>query len=292
MKPAPFGYLSPRSVDEAVELMASYGEEAKVIAGGQSLGPLLNLRLATPAMLIDVNRIPEISGIIDEDAGQLTLGAMTRQHDAETSASLAAACPLLTDALPYVAHRTIRNRGTVGGSLAHADPAAELPAVITALQAKLLVRSTTDSRTICAENFFQSYFTTALEPDELLVAVRIRKASGPTGASWQEFAPRRGDYAIVGVATVLTLDKDGRVAQASVVCSGVADVPMHLRAAEDALIGREPTLEALAQVAAEAADGTEPPSDLIASSTYRRHLIGVLVHRALNAAARAAGGQA
>ncbi|MPZ63663.1 MAG: xanthine dehydrogenase family protein subunit M [Propionibacteriales bacterium] len=282
MKPAPFGYLAPRSVDETLELMASHGDDAKVIAGGQSLGPLLNLRLATPAMVIDLNRILELAGISAHDGDGLTIGAMTRQHDAETSPAVAAACPLLAEALPYVAHRTIRNRGTIGGSLAHSDPAAELPAVVTAVRAEMVIRSRSGERTIPAEEFFLGYFTAALEPDELLVAVRVPAVPARTTSAWQEFATRSGDYAIVGVAAVIGLDGAGVVDRASIVCSGIADVPRQLSTAQSALVGQEPTSAVIA--AAVAAQHTDPPADLVGSSSYRRHLVGVLAQRALEAA--------
>jgi carbon-monoxide dehydrogenase medium subunit len=288
VKPAPFRYVRAESLDEVLQLLAEHGDEAKVLAGGQSLGPLLNLRLATPAVLVDINRVPELMGAPEDEGTAVTLPAVTRQRDAERSVLLARKCPLVTQALPFVAHSTIRNRGTVGGSLAHADPAAELPAVATALGAELLARSARGSRFISADDFFQSYFTSDLAEDEVLVSVRIPARTSGHGSAWEEFAPRPGDFAIVGVAASVHMNVSGVVTAARLVCSGVAETPHRAVEAERILVGQEPTAEVLAAAGAAAAAGSHPPADLVGSSEYRQHLIGLLTGRALeNAAGRA-----
>lgn len=288
MKPAPFRYLRPRDLDELLQVMATHGDEGKVLAGGQSLGPLLNLRLATPAVLVDVNTVPELAVAPAEDGSVVTVSAMTRQADAERSALLASRCPLLTQALPFVAHRTIRNRGTVGGSLAHADPAAELPAVAVAAGAELVVQSLRGRRVVPARDFFQSYFTTALEDDEVLTSIVLPASSSGDGSDWQEFAPRHGDYAIVGVAVHVHLDESGVVTAARLVCSGVAEKPYEAVEAGAVLVGQRPTDELVADAAAAAGAGSRPSADLIASAEYRRHLVGRLAAQGLkNAIQRA-----
>lgn len=282
MKPATFKYIAPRSLAEALEGLAAHGDEAKVLAGGQSLGPLLNLRLATPGVIIDVNHVPDLAPDPADDGMSITLGALMRQRDAERSQVVASVCPLLAEALPFVAHRTIRNRGTVGGSMAHADPSAELPAVAVALDAQFTVASLRGTRTIAGCDFFQGYFTTSLQPDELLVSLRLPRTERPSGFAWQEFAPRRGDFAIVGVAATARLGDDGRVAGARLVYSGIADVPQRCRVAEEILIGEFPTAALAAAAAAAAAAASRAPSDLIASTEYRRQLVSVLTERALH----------
>jgi CO/xanthine dehydrogenase FAD-binding subunit len=291
VKPAAFRYHAPERVDVAVRLLSEHGEDAKVLAGGPSLGPLLNLRLATPAVLVDVNRIPELDGHRVDPDGSLHLGAMTRQRDVECSAAVARGWPLLAQALPFVAHRTIRNRGTIGGSLAHADPAAELPAVAVALDAEITAAGVDGERTVPAASFFDTYFTTSLAADELLTAVRLPPAPARSGYSWQEFAPRHGDFAIVGVAACVTLSRDGAVEAARLVYSGVADAPLRVPAAEAVLVGQPPTDSAVTSAADAAAAAVQPPADLIASTRYRRRLVQVLTRRAVTeAAARAQEG--
>jgi CO/xanthine dehydrogenase FAD-binding subunit len=292
VKPLPFRYVSPRSLDEALEALASHGDDAKVLAGGQSLGPLLNLRLAGPSVIVDLNHVPELRGEPTDDGNSVTLGAMTRQRDAERSKLLASTYPLLTEALPYVAHRTIRNRGTVGGSLAHADPAAELPAVVVALDAQLTARSVRGERVVPADGFFDGYFTTVLEADEILCSIRLPKGAPGSGSAWEEFAPRHGDFAIVGVAATVRLDEGGVVTAARVVCSGVADVPRRAGDAEEAMLGQRVTAQTVAAAGAVAAARCHPPEDLVGSTRYRRHLVALLTARALKTAAdRAREGQ-
>ncbi len=288
MKPVPFRYVRADSLEEVLDALSEHGDEAKVLAGGQSLGPLLNLRLATPAVLVDINKVPELGGAPRDEGVAVTVPAMTRQRDAERSAVLATKCPMVTQALPFVAHSTIRNRGTVGGSLAHADPAAELPTVATALDAEFSVRSTRGSRVIAAADFFQSYFTSDLAEDEVLVSVRFPARTSGEGTAWVEFAPRHGDFAIVGVAAKVSLDTSGVVTAARLVYSGVAETPYRVLEAEQSLVGQALSAEALAAAGAAAATGCSPPADLLGSSEYRQNLIGVLTARALENAAEGA----
>lgn len=286
MKPASFSYLAPESVEEAAALLAEHGGSAKVLAGGQSLVPLMNFRLATPSVLVDLNRVSGLDGIAISD-DRLVLGSMLRQSAAERSAEVARACPLLHASIPYIAHTTIRNRGTVGGSVAHSDPAAELPAVVLALDAQLEATSVRGSRTIGAQDFFRGYFTTALADDEILTALHFPLRKGHV--SWTEFAPRSGDFALVGVATVLEVEPDGTVRDCRLACCGIADRPVRLRGAESSLLGRVPTSDAVAETAAAAAREVDPVSDNVAGADYRRHLVSVLVGRGVQAALAARG---
>jgi aerobic carbon-monoxide dehydrogenase medium subunit len=291
MKPMSFGYVAPRSMEALHAAMSSYGEDAKPLAGGQSLGPLLNLRLARPEVLVDLRRVAElgIGPVADGDA--VRIGAMVRQRDAERSEVVREACPLLAEALPYVAHRTIRNQGTVGGSLAHADPAAEIPTVAVALDAQVVVGSVRGNRTLLAEDFVQGFFTTELEPDEVVCEIRIPRPARSAGSAWEEFAPRHGDFAIVGVAAMLELAESGQVTRVNVICSGVADRPWRAAAAESIVLGAAPDKELFRQAGAAAATGCSPSSDLVGTSDYRRHLVAVLVARTLSRAAERAGSE-
>jgi CO/xanthine dehydrogenase FAD-binding subunit len=285
VKPAPFAYYDPRTVDEAVSLLAQHGSDAKVLAGGQSLMPLLNMRLARPAVVVDVNRIEGLDYIRQEN-GTLAIGALTRQRAVERSDVVARAQPLLAAATRLIAHPQIRNRGTVGGSLAHADPAAEYPAVALALGAELRVAGPRGERAIQAEDFFVTYLTTALEPDELVTEVRMPSPPARTGWSMMELSRRHGDFALAGVAATLTLAPGGECAGARIVLFGVGPTPLRARAAELALSGRRPGDE-LFDEAAQAAPETieEPLSDIHGSTEYRRHLARVLTRRALAEAA-------
>jgi carbon-monoxide dehydrogenase medium subunit len=275
LKPPPFDYHSPESLDEALALLAEHGDEAKVLAGGQSLVPLLAFRLARPSVLIDLNRVPGLSGIAAAD-GHLVVGALTREVEAERSADVRRHAPLMAEALPLIGHSAIRNRGTVGGSIAHADPAAELPAVALAAGAELVVASAArGERVIAADDFFQGYFTTALEPDEVLTSVRFPVAPAGTGARFEEAARRHGDFAMVGVGATVRLEGDA-VADARLVLIGMADTPVRARAAEQALVGATPGDDLFTAAGAAAVEGLTPPSDLHASSAYRRHVAGVL----------------
>jgi aerobic carbon-monoxide dehydrogenase medium subunit len=283
MKLPPVDYEAPRTIAEAVELLAKHRDDASVLAGGQSLIPLLALRLARPALLIDINGIAGLSGVAAAD-GWVTIGAMTREYVAEGSEVLARTVPLLATALPFIGHEAIRSRGTIGGSLAHADPAAELPAVARALDAEFVVRGEAGERVIPAAEWFEGYLTTARRSDELLVEVRF-PATGPgTGVSFSEVARRHGDFAIVGLAAALALS-DGTISTARLAFAGLSDVPVRATAAEDLLVGEEPSAGLFEEVARRATQDIDPPADLHGSAEYRKKVAATLVRRGLQAAA-------
>ena len=283
------GYEAPATVAEAVGLLAEHQDEASVLAGGQSLIPLLALRLARPAVLIDINGLGELSGVAAAD-GWVAVGAMTREYVTEESAVVADAVPLLAAALPLIGHEAIRSRGTIGGSLAHADPAAELPAVALALGAEFVVRSQSGERVIPAAEWFEGYLATSRRADEILVEVRFPAAGPDTGAAFQEVARRHGDFAIVGLAASLTFDGDA-ISDARLAFSGVADVPVRAAAAEEFLAGMRPSPELFAEAARRATAGLEPPADLHGSSEYRKKIAATLVRRGLRAATNSAHGR-
>jgi carbon-monoxide dehydrogenase medium subunit len=298
MKPAPFRYLAPRSLDEALALLAEHGDQAKVLAGGQSLVPAMNFRLAQPAVLVDLNGVSELAYVASDDSSdgpRLRIGAMTRQRSVERDARVARGAPLLHRAMPFIAHPQIRNRGTVGGSLAHADPAAELPAVALALDARFLLRRRGGQRWVKARDFYTGLFATVLEAGEVLAEIELPPAPARTGWAFQEFSRRHGDFALAGVAAGVTFGEDGRCLGARIVLLGVGEGPILAQRAADILTGaatREGALDpaAIAAAARAAADDLDPPSDIHASSRFRRHLAGVLVDRALRAAAADASG--
>src|SRR5256714_4344711 len=236
MKPPRFDYVSPRSIDEALGVLARHGDEAKVLAGGQSLVPLLSFRLVRPAYLVDLNDVGGLAGIRVDD-GHLAIGAMTRQRAVETSPLVRQRCPLLAEAMPQIGHVQIRNRGTIGGSLAHADPASELPAVIAALDGELVLQSVRGQRVLTPEQFFMTYLTTAAAPDELLVEVRVPVTPPRTGSAFLEVSRRHGDFALVGVAATVTLDEAGVCTAAAIALTGVGPVPLLARDAARALVG-------------------------------------------------------
>jgi carbon-monoxide dehydrogenase medium subunit len=277
-------YEAPATVAEAVGLLAEHQDEASVLAGGQSLIPLLALRLARPAVLVDINGVAELSGMSRVN-GWLAVGAMTREYMAEESAEVAQAVPLLAAALPLIGHEAIRNRGTIGGSLAHADPAAELPAVARALDAEFVLRGRARGRVIQAADWFEGYLATARRPDEMLTEVRFPVAAPGTGAAFEEVARRHGDFAIVGLAAQLTMAVDGTITDARLAFSGVADVPVRATDAEDLLRGRRPSAELFQEAAAAATAGLEPPADLHGSPEYRKKVAAALVRRGLRTAA-------
>jgi carbon-monoxide dehydrogenase medium subunit len=283
MKLPPFEYEVPTTVAEAVDLLAEHLDEASVLAGGQSLIPLLALRLARPEVLIDINGLAELSGISATD-GQVAIGAMTREYVAEESEVVADAVPLLAAALPLIGHEAIRSRGTIGGSLAHADAAAELPAVARALDAEFVVRGPSGERVIPAAQWFEGYLTTARRPDELLVEVRFPAAAQGTGVSFQEVARRHGDFAIVGLAVSLVLS-GGVIGDARLALAGVSDVPVRAAAAEDLLVGERPSAELFDEAARRATGDIDPPADLHGSSDYRKTVAAAIVRRGLRAAA-------
>ncbi len=287
MKPPRFDYLAPRSLDEALGILAEHGDEAKVLAGGQSLVPLLNFRLVRPAHLVDLNEIAGLDGIRVEN-GRLAIGAMTRQRAVETSALVREHCPLLTEAMPQIGHVQIRNRGTIGGSLAHADPASELPAVVAVLDGELVLQSARGRRVLKAKQFFLGYLTTAAAPDELLVEARVPTMPPRTGSAFVEFSRRHGDFAIVGIAATVTVDEAGVCTGCAIALTGVGGTPVVAREAAGALVGVTPTADAFEDVGRRVSDAIEPEGDLHASSDYRKHLAGVLTRRALARAAERA----
>ena len=283
MKLPPVEYEAPTTVADAIDLLGEHEEEASVLAGGQSLIPLLALRLARPAVLIDINGIDELSGVSATD-GWVAIGAMTREYVAEKSEEVADTVPLLAAALPLIGHDAIRSRGTIGGSLAHADPAAELPAVARALDAEFVVRGQSGERVVPAAQWFEGFLTTSRRPDELLVEVRFPTAGRGTGISFQEVARRHGDFAIVGLAASLTLS-DGAISDARLALAGMSDVPVRAAAAEDLLVGERPSTELFDEAARRATDDVDPPADLHGSSDYRKTVAAAIVRRGLRAAA-------
>jgi aerobic carbon-monoxide dehydrogenase medium subunit len=273
-------------VEEALAELARRGEEAKLLAGGQSLIPLLNMRLVTPRHLVDLNRVRELAYVEERDGG-VAIGAMTRQRTLERSELVRARLPLLADAIPWVGHVPIRTRGTVGGSLAHADPAAELPAVVVALEARVTIRGPAGVRTIAAADLFRDALTTTLAPGELLAEVWLPAAPPATGAAWLELARRHGDFALVGVGAQLTLAGDA-VREARLVVAGAGGAPVRARAVEAALVGHALTPDRLAAAAAAVREAIDPSGDIHASAAYRRQVAGVLAARALRRAAERA----
>jgi CO/xanthine dehydrogenase FAD-binding subunit len=284
MKPPKFDYTAPASLDEALAALADGGDEAKVLAGGQSLVPLLAFRFAQPSLLVDLNRVRELSYVREGGDGGLAIGAMTRTHELEVSPLVAGRWPLAAAAAPFVGHRQIRNRGTVGGSIAHADPAAELPAVALASGVTLVARSARGERAIPAADFFQTYFTTALEPDEILVEIRVPAPAPRTGTAFVEVSRRHGDFALVGAAASVTMNGGGCL-DARVVLVGVADRPVEVTAAGELLRGAPVTDASAREVGGEASAAIEPSSDLHASSAYRKQVAAVVTRRALLEAA-------
>jgi carbon-monoxide dehydrogenase medium subunit len=290
VKPAAFEYAAPQSLEEAVGLLAQHGDDAKVLAGGQSLVPLLAFRLAAPGVLIDLNGVSELA-YLRQEADTVAIGALTRHRDVEKAGGLRDRCAMLAEGVSLIGHVAIRNRGTVGGSVAHADPAAEWPSLVLALDGEIDAVGPSGARTLEASAFFETYFTTVLQPDEIVREIRLRLPAGRVGSTYTELARRSGDFAIAGVGAVIVLGDDGEVADARVVLIGVRDTAVRAAAAEAVLRGSKATDEVFAE-AAEAIEGEiDPVSDLHGSSDYRRHVAKVLVRRALATAHdRAAGG--
>lgn len=292
MKPPPFEYVAAGSLEEALSALAEYGDEAKLLAGGQSLVPLLAFRLARPSVLVDLNGIAGLDGV-EFSGDTLLLGSMARQRAIEGLPGLRERCPMIVEAVELIGHVAIRNRGTVGGSLAHADPAAEWPALALVLEAQLELAGPRGPRTVSAADFFVSYFTTALEADEVLTGIRLPVPNGRTGSAFLELSRRHGDFALAGVAALVTLGEDDTAADVRLGLIGVGSAPVRAETAEAALRGRVPDAEALAEASSAVAGEIEPTGDIHASEEYRRHLAVVLTHRALaTAVARAEGGVA
>ena len=288
MKPAPFDYYEPKTVAETLSLLAQFSETGKLLAGGQSLVPMMNMRLARPAQVIDLNRLSELDYLKVED-DELRIGAMTRQRTLERSVAVREGWPLLQEATRYIGHVQIRNRGTVGGSLAHAFPSAELPVVMTTLNASFVLRSAQKERVVLAREFFVDVMTTALYPDELLVETRVPRLSAGTGYSFQEISRRHGDFALAGVAVLLGLDSSGSISHASLTFTG--PTPTRGAKAEAILLGQKPSETLFREAARDAVEGLEQDSDIHASAEYRRHVCEVLARRACaEAAARATPG--
>ena len=289
MKPAPFEYHAPDSIDQAVELFSQYGGEAKILAGGQSLVPAMNFRVVQPSVLIDLNRVGELS-YIQEDGEVLRIGSMARERHLEFDLAIVKRTPLLNEAVPFIAHPQIRNRGTIGGSIVNADPAAELPVLMLALNARLKGRNSSRERWIDARDFFVGMFTTALEPDEILVEIELPFSPNRTGWSFMEVAPRAGDYAMMGLAALVTLDEAGKCKAAKLVYLNAGEGPVEAKEAEKLLEG-ETLNEKLIESAAGKASQEEinPFGNVHTSPEFQRHLANVLTKKALKQALQRAG---
>lgn len=292
MKPPRFDYVAPASLDEALEVLAERGEAAKVLAGGQSLMPLLGFRLASPEILVDLNGLDDLAYLRAKgDVDVLAIGAMTRHRTVERTPEVMGRAGMIADAVPLIGHTAIRNRGTVGGSIAHADPAAEWPAIALALDAEVDVARSDGVRTIGIGDLIQAQFTTTLQPDEILTEIRFRMPRPGAGSAFLEFARRHGDFALAGAAVVLSL-ADGAVADARIALMGVAATPVRALDAERLLVGAEATDELFERAAAAIDPVMSPVSDVHATADFRRHLARVMVRRALSTAgSRARGGE-
>ncbi|RNB77605.1 FAD binding domain-containing protein [Brevibacillus panacihumi] len=283
MKPAAFDYLRPSTVEEACQYLQEYGEEGKLIAGGQSLVPILNMRLSTPECLIDISGLEELK-YIREEGDWLHIGALTRQRDVERSALVREKTPLLAEALPYIGHMQTRNRGTFGGSLVHADPTAEIPLSLLALQAAVVIQSAEETREVNVEDFFITYLTTDLMPNEMLREVKIPTGSIPKGYSFQEYSRKHGDFALVAAACVLDVDEQERIASVRLTLGGVDAVPVLAREVEGLILGEKLTDSLLLEAGRAAAADIDPEGDLHASREYRLHLAEVFAARVLETA--------
>ncbi len=290
LRPRSFDYYSVSSVDEALNLLRTK-EEPKILAGGQSLVALMKFRLASPKTLIDVNGIKELS-YIREDAGAIAIGALTRHDELESSKIIQDKVPILCDAASVIADQQIRNRGSIAGSLAHADPTADLPPAMVAVNASIEAIGPKGSRSIRCSDFFQDYFTTTLSPDEMIREIRVPHPAPSSGTGYLKLSRRHGDFAIVGAAALVTLDKNGNCTAANVVLGGVASTPQHARETEKMLVGRRLDQKSIENASQKASIGLKPPSDVHASSNYRLEMSCVMAKRALNLALnRAKGGK-
>jgi CO/xanthine dehydrogenase FAD-binding subunit len=289
MKPAPFKYVAAESIEAALAVKAEHGDEALFLAGGQSLIPAMNFRLAQPAMLVDINPLHNLDYVRVDDDGTVRIGALTRNRTLEREPLLAARQPLISEAVRQVAHPQIRNRGTLGGNLAHADPASELPAVVVALGGRLKARSARGERWIDAQQFFVGALRTALRADEMLVEVELPALPPRTGTCFLEVARRRGDYAMMGVAAVVTLDENGTCAQARLAYCNAGETPVDAAQAAQALIGQRIEERHVTDAAVRAQREIDAPGNVHASSAFQRHLAGVLTRRAVRSAVTRAG---
>ncbi|MAT99863.1 MAG: hypothetical protein CL608_22200 [Anaerolineaceae bacterium] len=285
MKPAPFEYVAPDSLDGALAAMQQHGFDAKPLAGGQSLVPVMNFRLAQPEVLVDLNGLPDLVGIRQADEGTLHFGSMVRQSHLEREPLVASHQPLLAEAMPHIAHPQIRNRGTFGGSLAHADPAAELPVIAVALNGRLKLQSAAGERWLPARDFYVGLFATDIGDEELLVEIALPPLPARTGTAFTEMARRHGDYALAGVAAVVTVDESGICTAARLVYLNAGEVPMVAEEAARLLVGERPSEEVWLETAVAASQNEiDPRGDIHASAAYKRHLAKVLTVRALRQA--------
>jgi carbon-monoxide dehydrogenase medium subunit len=281
MKPAPFKYIAATSLAQALGLKAEHGDEAKFLAGGQSLIPTMNFRLARPAILIDINGVDELAGIRPDSGGGARIGALTRYHQMQRNTELTGDFPLLGEALPYIAHPQIRNRGTIGGNLSHADPASELPAIMVALKARFRIQAASGERRIAASDFFVGGLTTDLAAEEMLVEIELPARKPRTGSCFMEIARRRGDFAIVGVAAMVTLDASDQCSDVRLAYCGVGETPVDASDAAGLLVSHGVTEQAAAEVAEAIQQAIEPAGSVHATADYQRHVAGVLTERAV-----------
>ncbi len=285
MKPAPFEYIAPTSLDEALNALQDHGYDGKLLAGGQSLIPVMNFRLAQPTVIIDLNGVTELDALNEDVNGGVRVGAMVRHSRLEHSETIAQAVPLISEVMPNIAHPQIRNRGTIGGSLAHADPAAELPMIMVTLEAKFRLQRRGGDRWVKAVDFYESLFMTALEPEEILVEIAIPPHPAKSGYAFTEFSRRHGDFALVGAAAVVTLDESGICRDARLVYLSVGEIPMVAIKAAEMIVGERVTPDLIAS-AAELASRQEidPMGDIHGTVDYKRHLAAVLGRRTLQQA--------
>lgn len=284
MKPAPFKYIAATSLDHALAVKGEHGDEARFLAGGQSLIPAMNFRLARPAVLIDINNLADLAGIASVGGGQIRVGALTRYRELERDAELLGACPLFAEALPHIAHPQIRNRGTLGGNLSHADPASEMPALAVAMQARIRLKSSGGERQLDAADFFQGLLTTATESDEMLVDIEYPALPPRSGTCFMEVARRRGDFALAGIAVIVTVDAAGQFEKLRIALCGVGETPVDASDAGASLAGQPFGDDAVEAVAAAVEAMVEPAGNVQGSAEYQRHLAGVLTRRAVKAA--------
>lgn len=290
MIPGKFAYVAARTVQEAVDLLGRHPDEAKLLAGGQSLIPMMKLRLAAPEILVDISQLADLGRVSEED-DSLVIGALTRESDLETDAAVLARYSILADTCRVIADPIVRNLATVGGNLAHADPANDHPATMLALRAEVVATGPNGSRTIPIDDFFVDTFTTALEPAEILTAIRVPAPTAHSGGAYLKLERKVGDYGIAGAAAYVTLDGNGRVQQAGIGLTNVGPTPIRARDAETFLTGQQPTEDALRGAAERAAAASEPTSDLRGPAEYKRAVVRTLTLRALSqAVARAQNG--